>query len=233
MVIEVLYPEVANLFGDLANIRYLEKILPEVTFHYTHLQEEPYFKDHEVSFVYMGPMSEHSQELVIEALFPYKNILKEMIEKDIVFLITGNALEVFCDFIEEDEKKIKGLGIFPFYVKRKMYERYNGLCLGRFQNMKIVGFKSQFTELYGDNEKNFFLEVERGRGIHATSFKEGIAVRSFFGTYLLGPILILNPAFTKYLLKLLHKEVSLLYEKELLDAYDRRLKEFQDPKVKF
>ena len=39
MVIEVLYPEVANLFGDLANIRYLEKILPEVTFHYTHLQE--------------------------------------------------------------------------------------------------------------------------------------------------------------------------------------------------
>ena len=35
MVVEILYPELTNIFGDYANITYLEKCMPEAKFIYT------------------------------------------------------------------------------------------------------------------------------------------------------------------------------------------------------
>ena len=40
MKIEVLYPEVANLYGDSANIMYLKQILEDATFIETNLNNE-------------------------------------------------------------------------------------------------------------------------------------------------------------------------------------------------
>ncbi len=69
-----------------------------------------------------------------------------MIDGGTAFLITGNALEIFGNFIEkEDGTRIEGLGIFDLYAKRQMMKRYNALYLGRFGEMEIVGFKSQFS----------------------------------------------------------------------------------------
>ena len=60
-VIEALYPEVCNLFGDTGNLRYLKLCLPQATFIETALNDEPYFVHHPVSMIYLGPMSEHTQ----------------------------------------------------------------------------------------------------------------------------------------------------------------------------
>ena len=54
MKIEILYSEVANLFGDMANVRYLEKSLPKAKFIYTSLNDEPKFITEKVNLVYMG-----------------------------------------------------------------------------------------------------------------------------------------------------------------------------------
>ena len=80
MKIEILYSEVANLFGDMANIKYLEKFLPKAKFIYTTLNEKPRFIKEKINLVYMGPMSENSQELVIKTLSNYK---KEEIKNEI------------------------------------------------------------------------------------------------------------------------------------------------------
>ena len=54
------------------------------------------------------------------------------------------------------------------------------------------------------------------------------------GTYVLGPILVFNPDFTKYLLRLLGvKEPKLAFEKEAVEAYNIRLKEFENPNIAF
>ena len=76
MKIEILYSEVANLFGDMANVRYLEKCLPKAKFIYTSLNDKPKFVSEKVDLVYMGPMSEHSQELVIEKFLFVINCMK-------------------------------------------------------------------------------------------------------------------------------------------------------------
>ena len=43
MKIEILYPEVANLYGESANVKYLKKCLPHANFIETTLNDKPQF----------------------------------------------------------------------------------------------------------------------------------------------------------------------------------------------
>ena len=226
--IEVLFSEVCNLYGDLFNIKYLQKSIKEVECIYTSLTDEPKFVKEDVDLIYMAPMTEKTQEIVIQKLKPYKDRIKELIEKNKVFLLTGNAFEVFGKYIEnEDGTKIDGLDIIPIYAKRRMMNRFNSLFLGKIEDIKIVGFKAQFSMSYGDNSNNYVFESIKGSGINTESKYEGYRVNNFIGTYLLGPILVLNPYFTKYILKLMGQEESVAFEDVAIETYKKRLEEFE------
>lgn len=226
--IEVLFSEVCNLYGDLFNIKYLQKSIKEVECVYTSLTDEPKFVTEDVDLIYMAPMTEKTQEIVIQKLKPYKDRIKELIEKNKVFLLTGNAFEVFGKYIEnEDGTKIDGLDIIPIYAKRRMMNRFNSLFLGKIEDIKIVGFKAQFSMSYEDNSNNYVFESIKGSGINTESKYEGYRVNNFIGTYLLGPILVLNPYFTKYILKLMGQEESVAFEDVAIETYKKRLEEFE------
>lgn len=233
--IEVLYPEFANLFGDMMNIRYLKQCIPDAKIISTGLNEIPAFTKEDVSMVYIGPMTEQQQELVITSLLPYKEKLKECIDKNIIFLLTGNAFETFGSYIEnEDNSRIDGLHLFPTYAKRDMFHRYNSLILGEFESIPLVGFKAQFSHSYGDNSDCYFYKVIRGDGLHPGSTLEGIRKNNFFGTYTVGPFLVENPLFVKYLMKQMGiKSPVLAFEESIMEAYEKRLAEFQNPKLRF
>lgn len=110
MKIEILFPEFCNLFGDMSNIKYLKMCLPDAEYIETGMDEEPAFIKNDVNLIYMGPMTERTQEKVIVKLKPLKERLKELIEKGTCFLFTGNAVEVLGKYIEnEDGSKIEGL----------------------------------------------------------------------------------------------------------------------------
>ena len=228
MKIEVLFPEFCNLYGDMSNIEYLHKCIPEAEIIYTSIDEEPAFLTQNVNLIYLGPLTERKQEIVINKLKPYKEKIEELINNKTPFLFTGNAVEVLGKYIEnEDGIKIEALGIFDVYAKRNMMHRHNSLFIGEYNNIKIVGFKSQFTMMYGNNTDNYFLKVEKGIGINKESKLEGINKNNFFGTYLTGPILILNPLFTKKILQILGVDKPKLYlEKDLKAAYEERLRDF-------
>ena len=227
--IEILFPEFCNLYGDISNMKYLKKCLPKANFIQTAFDEEPYFAKEKVNFIYLGPMTENMQEKVIAKLKPYKERIEQLIEENIIFLITGNAIEIFGQYIEnEDGSKIEALGIFDIYAKRDMLHRHNSIFIGKLENIDIVGFKSQFTFAYGNNEENYFAKVEKGVGLNKDSKLEGIMKNNFIGTYLIGPILILNPLFTKKLLEKMEiGEKSLAFEEDLKAAYNQRLEEFR------
>lgn len=233
--IEVLFPEICNLFGNMYNIKYLEKSVQDIEIIYTSLTDTPKFVDEKVDMIYMAPMTENSQELVIEKLKPYTGKIKELIEQNQLFLVIGNALEIFGKYIEnEDGSRIEGLGITDLYAKRDMMHRYNSLFLGKIEDIKIVGFKSQFAMSYGDNSSNYLFDALKGPGINEASKFEGIRINNFMGTYVLGPILVLNPYFTKYLLKLIGiKDINLAYEEEAESCYKIRLKEFENPETNY
>ena len=227
--IEILFPEFCNLYGDISNMKYLKKCLPNANFIETAFDEEPTFIKEKVNFIYLGPMTESMQEKVITKLRPYKERIKELIEENIIFLVTGNAIEIFGEYIEnEDESRIEALGIFNIYAKRDMLHRHNSTFIGKWEDIEIVGFKSQFTFGYGDNKENYFAEVEKGIGINKESNLEGIQKNNFIATYLIGPILILNPYFTKKLIqKIGIEEPKIAFEEDTINAYKQRLEEFK------
>ena len=65
-------------------------------------------------------MTERMQERVIQKLLPYQERIKELIEKNVVFLFTGNAIEVLGKYIEnEDGSRIEGLRNLQYLCKKK------------------------------------------------------------------------------------------------------------------
>ncbi len=230
--IEFLFPEIANLFGEPFNVKYLKNSLQDVEVIETSLTDTPKFITEDVDMIYLGSMSEKSQELVIEKLKNYKTELENYISKNKVALFTGNAMEILGNYIEEDNgNKIEALGLFDFYAKRDMKHRFNTLFLGEFEDsekIKVLGFKSTFSFCYSEKQDNYLFKSIRGCGINKESELEGIRKNNCFGTYLIGPLLVLNPLFTKYIMKLLGEEnPKLQFEEEAMECYNKRLEEFE------
>jgi len=226
MLIEILYPELCNLFGDTGNMRYLRCCLPEAEFAETSLNEEPRFVGEVPDLIYMGPMTERAQERVIERLSPYRERIAELIDSGCVFLFTGNAMEVLGEGIDTGEGFVEGLGILKMRARRDMKNRHNSLFLGKFGEMDIVGFHSRFST--AESEEPGFASVLRGSGINRSAKTEGVHKNNFFGTNLLGPILVINPDFTQYLLRLMGSEARIAFEETARAAFEARLKEFKD-----
>ena len=230
MKIEILFPEFCNLFGDTYNMIYLEKTLPQAEFIRTPIGGTGRFTEEKIDLVYMGPMTERMQARVIERLRPLKEKIRAAIESGTVFLFTGNALEVFGDYIEtEDGGRIECLGLYRLFAKRDMMHRHNSDFEGTFEGETVMGFKTQFTMAYTPDESLGLFKKTKGVGLNPKAAWEGVRLHNFFGTYLVGPILVMTPPFTKYLLRLIGAgDVPLAFEKENMEAYAQRKKDFAE-----
>lgn len=231
MTVEVLFNEVCGLFGDAFNAQYLEKCIPDSEFIYTALCDKPYFEDNTPDIILMGAMSEKTQRAVIKKLLPLKNRILELIDKGVVFFVTGNAFEVFTkeiDYVSE-EIKSEGLGIFDLTVKTDYFNRYNGKVLGKFNGeFEITGIRSQFSFVYGNNSDGYFVKSDMGIGINPESKLEGVRRNNFFGTHLLGPVLVQNPPLCEYIISLAGGTPRLAFEEQARFAYTQRLKEMKE-----
>lgn len=217
-MIEILYPEICNLYGDSGNILLMSKMNLKLT--KTLFNDEPYFVKNDVKMIYMGPTPEDMLEQIISKLEPYKKRIEELIKNNVYFLCTGNALDIFSkEIILSNGKKLNGLGLIDVYVTYK--ERYNTLVLGEGEK-PIVGYKSQNSYYKSNEEALFHLKRE-----YSNNLLEGVRKNNFMGTNLLGPILVLNPLFTKELFKELGYNDDILYYDELVKAYQKRAEEYK------
>lgn len=231
MVIEILFSELGLYYGDYGNIAYLSKCLDNAEFIYTRNNDVPAFVNRKVDMVYLGSLSENKQLIAIDRLMKYRDILKKRIEEDVIFLFTGNAMEILGKYIETENKdKIECLGLYDFYSLRDMNRRRNYLFLGNYNGLDIVGNKSQYSLCYGNFDKPF-IELKKGVGNNEEDKYEGIHDHNLFATYLLGPFLILNPLFTQSLIKMIDPENELAYREEIIKAYNKRVEQMNNPKL--
>lgn len=234
MTIEILYGEVCNLFGDSGNISYLKASLPEATWINTKLNDTPYFAQHDVDMIYLGSGTENIQKRVIEKLMPYKDRIKDLIAAGKVILITGNMTDILCRTIDYGNgDKTDAMGLVPLDVKVEFKNRHNSLFLGKFQDMDIVGFNSRFSHAYGDISGMEFMQVERGIGINKETMSDGIRINNLYATQTIGPLLPLNPPFTKYIMNILKAEnTTPAFWDVSMEAYNQRLSEYKNPETK-
>lgn len=232
MKVELLFSEISAQYGEKGDQEFLKQIVGEGNYVETSLSEKPAFLQEDIDLVFMGPLTEQHQLKVIDRLSPYKEEIREKLENGQTILCVGNALEVFCEHIVSPEGKYcAGLGFFPFEARQNLMKRHVSFFLGVDEDLSVVGFKTQFTMLHGPDHEYGLFKKKRGCGLNPESGWEGIRYKNFFGTYLLGPFLILNPLWVKKLLANLGEEVMLPYESVLMEAYEMRKSEFEDPKT--
>ena len=69
-------------------------------------------------------------------------------------------------------------------------------------------------------------------GINPDTKFAGIRKNNFMGTYIIGPLLILNPPLAKFILeKMGVKNPRLAFEDTAMEVYNRRVSEFKNPKI--
>ena len=232
MRIEVLYPQLCCLYGDKGNTLFLQKCLPDAEFIFTQLNDKPLFLSEDIDLVCMYSMSEQSQELILSRLMQYKDEIKDKIENSkTFFLFLGNAMELLGNYIErEDDTRVDALGIFDIYSLRHAPRRFNTLIQAKFNDITLLSYTSRFAETFGITEDMAMAKVEIGTGSCPDTKLEGICTDNLIATYMLGPILVANPDFSKWLLKKLGVDEPVLpFEDALYESYEAKRKEFQRP----
>ncbi|MDR0837104.1 MAG: hypothetical protein LBM94_02630 [Propionibacteriaceae bacterium] len=235
MKIEVLYPELACLYGDPGNCLFLRRSRPDAQIISTTLGTAPAFPSGAVDLVILGSMTEHGQQVVAPELARHATALREQIERGTHFLFTGNATDLLGTSVANPQLgyEFAGLGLFDFTVELGMRERINSKFLGEIDHEPIVGFKSQFSHVRvpEPHKLEFFASTIRGVGLCA-GVDEGVRMNNLIGTHLLGPLLPLNPLFTRRLLcEIDGVDTPVAFEETAVGAFEARLAELRDPRI--
>ena len=232
MKVEILYPEICCLYGDKGNTLFLRQCLPEAEFITTTLNETPAFLSGDVELCYLASMSEQSQELILDRLMPHRDaILSLMREGKCLFLLTGSAMELLGRYIQrEDGSRVEALGAYDIYTVRQTPNRFNTLVRADFRGTTLLGYTSRFAHTFGISEDIALAKTDIGCGGCEGSVWEGICDGNVVATYLLGPLLVLNPDFSRWLLNRLGcGDAALPFEEDLRRAYLQQLEEFRRP----
>lgn len=190
-----LFYDLLNLYGENGNVLALEKALGsqgiEVEIKNLSIDNEPWNLD-ELDVVYVGAGTEQNQLLALATLMNYKDEINQMILNNKLFICTGNSIELFGKQINHDENIIETLNIFEYTTKRTS-KRIVSECVFNYNELKdkILGFENHQGEIIGIKEPLFTVEI--GYGSMTNSMLEGFRHNNFFGTYLIGPLLVRNP----------------------------------------
>ncbi|MEG0026342.1 MAG: hypothetical protein RR847_00835 [Bacilli bacterium] len=234
LTIGYLYYDLLNLYGENGNIKFLKKQLETLN-----INTKVYFLTigdkidfSKFDLIYIGAGTEDNQMIALKDLLKYKNDIKKYIEDKKFFLATGNSIDLFGKYIiNKNSKKTKGLGTFTYSVKQESFRIIDeAFFTSDFLDKPFIGFQNQNSIMQGN--KHTMFKVIKGIGSYPNSLQEGIHYNNFYGTYLIGPLLIRNPHFLEYLIKKLilakdpnytFKNFDLFYEQ---DAYETFINNF-------
>ena len=220
-----LYYDLLNLYGEQGNILALKRAFKnqnvEIEVDYLSVQDKIDFKKYDL--VYLGSGSTENLLIALEDIKRHKKELKKYIESKKVLLATGNSYLLFGQKINN----LDALGIFDYYAASSEKMAQESL-MELYQEKDIIGFQNR--EFIVNNKKNHLFKVKEGLCDNLKSEYEGYHEYNFYGTFVIGPLLIRNPHFTNILVKEIMEKNNLInheYEdKILVDAYNQYIKNF-------
>ena len=215
MKIAYLYYDFLNLYGESGNIKIISKILKENKIKhkilYLSLNEELNFKEYDL--VYIASGTEENMLIALDYLKKYKEDIRDYILDNKFFLATGNSVDLFGSKII-DNNIIDALGIFDYEVEKGTRRKEEVYINGNIINKKILGFI---------NNDSYISKLK-----YPLFDNEGIHYNNFYGTYIIGPLLVRNPEFLKYFMnKLTNKKLKYNLKIET-KAYNEFIKNFEE-----
>jgi len=193
-----LFHDLMNLYGDYANVLALERALAqkgvETETVRRSIGDSLYFS--EFDFIYIGSGTERNQKVALEYLRNCNDTLKNAVDGGVPVLATGNSFEMFGKKITDRAKKAhEGLGLFDF-ITEEGAERIVTDSVVEFEGRELIGFVNKASGIYGIKEPLF--TVKQGAGNNPKETAEGIHEGNFYGTHIIGPLLIRNPFMAEY-----------------------------------
>lgn len=213
-----LYYDLMNLYGEIGNIKALKYSLEnsgiKVVIDNLTIKDNIDFNRYDI--IYIGSGTENNQLLVLNDLLRYKEEIKEYIENNKFILATGNSIDLFGKSINKNN----ALNIFE-YTSKTIDKRIVGDVIIPYKNIKnkIIGFQNR--ESFIENNKYPLFSEELG-----------VNYKNFYGTYIIGPLLVRNPEFNKYLINKIIKNKNKKFKPKKLDlkleteAYNKYLETY-------
>lgn len=226
-----LYYDLMNLYGENGNVKCLKKYLSSqnINVEISYLTKDDNIDFSNYDIFYIGSGNNENFQIVLEDLKKYKKVLKNIINEKF-FIITGNALNLFGKKYINEDKIIECLNLLD-YSSKETKKRFVGEQLYKTPLIKekIIGFENRSSMLIDIKESSLFESIN-GFGNDKYSKFEGIKYNNFYGTYLLGPLLIRNPYFTNYLIR----NICLKFNLEFNDVKDElEIKAYEEYKSNF
>ena len=203
-----LFADLCNLYGDYGNVCALKRMLENkgqnVDVEYQSIDDEIDVSG--ADFVFIGSATERNQKVALEYLQSYKENIKSALDNGTVILATGNSFEMFGQSVTDcDGIKHEGLSFFPYEtVEGKERIVTDSLCDTSLCGGDIIGFVNKASLTTGATSPLF--DVKQGSGNSKDDNKEGVHYGSFYGTHLIGPVLIRNPQLCEYFADILIKK---------------------------
>ena len=220
-----LYYDLMNLYGEIGNIKALKYSLEnagvKVVIDKLSINDNIDFSKYDI--LYIGSGTENNERVVLNDIKKYKNELKKYIEDNKFVIATGNSIELFGKTIF-NKKEYKALNIFD-YSSKLIDKRIVGDIIIPMKNVNkdIIGFQNRGSIIENNNYPLF-----------DNDYTLGINYKNFYGTYILGPILIRNPELNKYLINKLLKSKNKKFKPKNIDlnldkkAYTSYLKTYHE-----
>ncbi len=202
------YHDFMNLYGEYGNIRLLTKALEDKgcevavdkkTVTDTAMDFTGY------DFIYCGAGTESKRTYALNHLKNFNDSLKSAFDNGKVILFTGNSWEMLGKSITlADGTVLEGINLFDFEVKEQNAKRLTGDIKAKadFIENELIGFINKCSEVSGVTSPLFTLTMKPESFNFET---EGIHANNLFGTQIVGPVLVKNPAFCEYIAELIIK----------------------------
>ena len=203
-----LFADLCNLYGDYGNVcglkRALENKGQNVEVEYQSIDDAIDISG--ADLVFIGSATERNQKVALNYLQSYKDNIKTALDNGTVILATGNSFEIFGQSVTDcDGTKHEGLSFFPYEtVEGKERIVTDSLCDTSLCDGDIIGFVNKASLITGATSPLF--DVKQGSGNGKDDNKEGVHYGNFYGTHLIGPVLIRNPQLCEYFADMLIKK---------------------------
>ena len=217
VIIGWLYPTLMNVYGDIGNVKALQKRLEWRGIDCFVKYLEPGFLVNELKscdILLMGGAQDKQQEIISRDLYLKKQNLKDLIDNNAPGLYVCGAYQFLGNYYKKaDGKIIKGLEIFDLHTENIEDTRLIGNLIANSDNFGyLIGFENHGGKTYLGKKIKPLARVIKGFGNNGKDKTEGAHYKNSFGTYLHGPILPKNPDFADFLIK---KALEIKYKKQI------------------
>lgn len=186
-----LYYDLMNLYGEIGNVMALKSALEQqdIDVEIKNVSIDSKINFNNFDFIYIGSGMESNKKIVLNHLIKYKDEITNYINDNKFFMVTGDALSLF------DKNNFE----FIDYKIVNDDKRY----------VDEVNFKCDLVDkdIYGFLNCHGYLECEN------SIFKNyGFNYKNFYAIQLIGPVLVRNPEFLKYIVINLVKQKNQDFE---------------------